>query len=374
MKKCVGESMLPISSNRNEGSLPVRVLVVDDSALMRRAISKAVESAEGFAVAGTANNGQDALEKIKLFKPDVITLDLEMPVMDGMTLLRQLKAEVASAPAVLVCSSLTSAGSHQALLALTLGAGDVIEKDPAVLSGSDQPGGLLAKLRALAGSRGKSFPVTAQSPRPRRDLAKLRASSFDAVVIGSSTGGPPVVEQLVTALPAQLAMPVLIAQHMPPLFTKSLAERLERLAKVPVHHGEHGMPVEKGRVYVASGGKHTRIVSGSGGRHVLEMNEKPIEAIYRPSVNELFASAAAVYRSRVLGIVLTGMGDDGMLGSRAIHASGGVVLTQEPDTCVVYGMPRSVDEAKLSDGSCSPMQLAELLSRLAGGEFARRSA
>ncbi len=364
----------------------MRVLVVDDSAFMRKAISQALACDPSIEVVGTACNGQDGLDKAKKLAPDVVTLDIEMPVMDGMAALIRIRTECPEPkPAVLMCSTLTSAGSHEALKALRLGAADVIAKDPQALgAGSDSARGeLVAKVKAVGEpvvrqrmAMGLAAP-TPPAARPVRSAARpdtgplvqaprsvdLSGKTFDLVVIGSSTGGPPVLETILTALPADFPCPVIVAQHMPFMFTKSMSERLDEMCAVTTVHAEDGMALRAGCVYLIPGGKHGR-VKRAGARLAIEVGEEHKSALYRPSANELFASGAGSCGARCLGVMLTGMGDDGVVGARLLHAAGGPIIAQDAESCVVYGMPRAVVDSGLASAAMPPAGIAQVLARL----------
>lgn len=342
---------------------PIRVLVVDDSALMRKMISQMIASDPGLRVVDTARNGADGVDKAKLLRPDVVTLDIEMPVMDGLAALRKIRAECPPPPpAVLMCSSLTSQGSHEALTALRLGAADVIAKEPDAISG---PAGmreeLVAKIRAIAGTSRRRLTA---KPAPAGKAPPPLSPGTRLIVIGSSTGGPPVLEHILTRLPADLPVPVVVAQHMPPLFTRSLAQRLDSLCAMTVVHGEDRQPLHAGTVYILPGGQHGRVLkAGSGLR--LEVNFEPAAALYKPSVNELFRSAGEAVGDRAAGVMLTGMGDDGAVGAEALHAAGGLIVAQSAETCVVYGMPKAVAERGLAAASCIPEAITSWICSLA---------
>lgn len=349
----------------------IRVVIADDSSFMRTALRRMLESDPAFSVIGTAKNGQEAIDLCKQLRPDVLTLDVEMPVLDGLNALKRLKAEVTPFPAVLMCSSLTHAGSHEALLALRLGASDVIAKDSSTFSLTIDSirDDLLAKIKAIASNRSSRLGLTkaqlaAQQAAQQRAFT-LNPAEVKILVIGSSTGGPPVLETLVTALPRALHVPVVIAQHMPLLFTKSLAERLHKESQVPVIHGEHGMVVTPGNVYIAPGALHTR-VKGSLSRLTLDIGPEPTTAIYKPSVNELYSSAAKLAGRGTLAVICTGMGDDGKIGAGEIKAAGGRIIAQDMPSCVVYGMPKAVAQAGYADASLPPDEIAQLLTKLRG--------
>lgn len=356
----------------------MRVLVTDDSAFMRKMLSLIIGSERGFTVVDVARNGQEALEKIEKLKPDIMTLDIEMPIMDGLTTLENLKAMPAGThkPLVLVCSTLTVAGSEAALRALRLGAADFITKDPMAVGAGDEEikKELIGKLRGITHGRAAAAVAMKRAAMAGAGAGSaggnvpssidLSGRPIDLVVIGSSTGGPPVLEEIITQLPEDFAPPVVIAQHMPLLFTQSLANRLHDMSDMKVVHGAHGMTIEKGTVTLLPGGIHSRL-RRTGGRMIMECSAEPKTELYKPSANELFGSAAVAVGGRGLGIMLTGMGDDGERGARALHAAGSPILTQSAATCAVYGMPRAVVDAGASSAAMDPKAIGQTLVRWA---------
>jgi two-component system chemotaxis response regulator CheB len=360
----------------------VRVLIADDSAFMRRMLTKLFEDSRNIEVVGTARNGADAVAKCAELEPDVVTMDVEMPEMDGLEALRQIrKAHGPVRPAVLMCSTLTEAGSETALEALRLGAADVICKESLGHSDASEAfrSDLLMKVRAVGiRSRASLHPPlerrpaadgsASRSPRPSflpRQGGIVSPGSVSLLAIGSSTGGPPVLESILSSLPGAPCKPILIAQHMPEVFTKSLASRLDQVSPARVVLARDGDHAEPGTVYIAEGGKHLR-VRGSVKRMVLEVSPEPGDALYKPSVNELFASAARVLGARAFGVVLTGMGDDGLLGARELTGAGAKLIAQDEASCVVYGMPRAVTEAGVSAASLTPELIAHQIGLIAG--------
>lgn len=340
----------------------MRVIVIDDSAFMRRAITRMLTSAPDIEVIGTARNGREGLEMVQRLRPDVVTLDIEMPEMDGLTALSRIMRDCPTQ--VIMLSSLTTEGSHAALRALSLGAADVLAKDTSQVSLSidnirDE---LIARVRALgarAQRQNRPQPVAAAA------VPVFRPGQFDVICIGSSTGGPPVLETILAKLPQTLATPIVVAQHMPALFTRSMAERLNELCQLPVKHAEDGMPLEPRTIYIAPGAQHIHIHKLSLARWELRVNDEPKTAIYRPSVDALFESAAQAMQSRVLAIVLTGIGNDGLAGARELHSRGAVILAQSEETCVVYGMPKAVTQAALPIACLPPCDIAKAIATLA---------
>lgn len=356
----------------------MRIVVVDDSAFMRRAITQMLTSDPSIEVVGAAHNGREGLEMVQRLKPDVVTLDIQMPEMDGLTALQHIMRECPTP--VLMLSSLTVEGSHAALRALSLGAADVLAKDTSQISLSitNIQEDLLARVRAIAGKRparrgvGASPAAPAAHPgaaapahRAEPESIRFRPGQFDIICIGSSTGGPPILELILSQAPASLAAPIVVAQHMPAIFTASMAERLASICRLPVHHAQDRMPLDRRSIYIAPGGRHTHIHKVGPGRWELRVNDEPASAIYRPSVDALFHSAAEAVGPRGLGIVLTGMGADGLEGGRALREKGGLLLAQSAESCVVYGMPKAVTEHGLVAASLAPEQIARALRTLA---------
>jgi two-component system chemotaxis response regulator CheB len=319
----------------------IRVLIVDDSAFVRKALSRMLGSADDIEVVGTAVDGQDGVEKVLLLRPDVVTLDVKMPRLDGLEALRRIMAECPTA--VLLLSSLTGEGGDVTLRGLDLGALDFVDKSSVeghmnLLALADE---LLAKVRALAKAQ-RRVPVGAPSAQlPLPEFARERA---DLVVIGTSTGGPAALQAVIPALPADLRVPVLVVQHMPIGFTRSLAERLDQRSDLMVREARDGEPLLPGRVLIAPAGRHLKVHRVQGEARV-HLDYEPMEALHRPSVDVLMQSAARAYGAALLGVVLTGMGADGVEGLRAIKAAGGRTLAESEDTCVIYGMPKAAIEA-----------------------------
>lgn len=312
------------------------MLVVDDSVVVRRVVARTLDADPDFEHVGSAADGRSALAKLDRLRPDVIVLDLEMPVMDGFEMLRHLQAR--GIP-VVVFSYLSVAGAAATLDALALGATDFVLKPTSALGiglGEEYIATeLLPLLRAVAAPK-----TTATRSRPRAPAT--RARSIRAVVIVVSTGGPNALAQLVGDLPPEFPVPILIVQHMPSVFTTQLAERLNRIGTHPVHEAVDGDLVEAGHIYLAPGGHHM-VVSRSGRDVRVRLNDGPPENSCRPAGDVLFRSAADVYGSGLLALVMTGMGRDGLRGAEAVSAAGGVVLAQDGATSVVDGMPRAVE-------------------------------
>jgi two-component system chemotaxis response regulator CheB len=351
-----------------------RILIVDDSAVMRSLLRSVVCADVRLEVAGTAADGESALSAIATHHPDLVLLDVEMPVMDGLDTLRKMRARGHKIP-VIMCSSLTQRGAKVTIEALACGASDYVAK-PAGQSSREEATrtlsqDLLPKIHALTslpqaatlGTARTLFPA-ALAPLPK---ATPISSIPTVLVIGVSTGGPAALEILLPNLPANFPLPVLIVQHMPELFTKMLAERLNSRCPLQVREGVEGEPVRAGTVYIAKGNWHLEVQAGArlGLPATLHLNQGALENHCRPAVDVLFRSAAAVYGTGVLAVVLTGMGSDGMIGARLIREHSGSVLAQDQASSTVWGMPGSVITAGLAHKVLPLNLMASEILRLA---------
>ena len=331
-----------------------RILIVDDSAVMRSLLRAIISQDAGLEVAGAAADGEAALCAIDTLHPDLVLLDVEMPVMDGLVTLRKLRARSHKIP-VIMCSSLTQRGAKVTIEALACGASDYVTKPSGQTSREEAmrtlSQDLISRIHALTSSAQTSLEIAARAPLPVM-LPSAPPSPFNpaTLVIGVSTGGPAALDILLPELPASFPLPVLIVQHMPELFTRLLAERLNCRCPLQVHEGVEGEPVRGGSIYIAKGNWHMELRAGthSGLPATLRLNQDALENHCRPSVDALFRSAAAVYGAGVLAVVLTGMGSDGMSGARIIREHGGVVLAQDEASSVVWGMPGAVITAGLA--------------------------
>lgn len=326
----------------------VKVLVCDDSPLMRRVIADLLTES-GFEVVGAATNGAELAAKVKELRPDVITLDVEMPKMDGITAVRNLM--MTNPTPVVMVSSLTARGADATIRALEAGAVDAIQK-PSGNSGRTAwlplREELVAKVRSAATVRMSVMATSRGIAEPAAGLAaKARAATGELIIIATSTGGPRALTQVVPRLPSPLGAGVLIVQHMPPGFTGPLAARLDGDAPLTVREAKSHDRISPDTALVAPAGHHLEVV----GPGQVRLNDDPPIGALRPRADITFASAAKVYGRKVLCVVLTGMGNDGEAGIREVKKAGGRVLTEDESTCVVYGMPRAVDKAGLSDAS-----------------------
>ncbi len=330
-----------------------KVLIVDDSVFMCKALKHLISGDANLEVVGTAHNGKDALAKIKTLDPDVITMDVEMPIMDGLTALQELM-KIKPTPTIMI-SSLTEQGAETTLKALECGALDFMPKSQSSqeLFGKE----LIQKIKILA--RKKPLMQLRFGMKKSQELRRNTASSRDAtatpcrgvrdmIAIGVSTGGPPAVQKILAALPANFPAAILIAQHMPAAFTGPFAKRLDNTCAINVSEAVDGERPKAGHAYIAPGGKHMRLRM-KGPLPILEISEEPTSALYKPSATELMHSVAQCMPRRAIGLILTGMGSDGLEGIRALKEKGGYIMAQNEASCVVYGMPKAIVDANLSD-------------------------
>jgi two-component system chemotaxis response regulator CheB len=359
------------------------VLVVDDSVVIRRLITQALQAEADIEVVGTASNGKLALAKLEQLRPDLVTLDIEMPEMDGLATLPPLRASHPRLP-VIMFSTLTERGAAATLEALSLGASDYVTKpsntgsmDVALQRIRDD---LAPKIRALVPGigpgRSTAVPVPAAPRAAAPTVVPTRTHTMpaplpQALVIGVSTGGPTALAELIPRLPADLGVPVLVCQHMPPVFTRLLAERLDAKSPLHVQEAADGDQLRPGGVWIAPGGLHMVVRRAPGGTATVGTNSEPPENSCRPAVDPLLRSAVAAWGSGVLAVILTGMGQDGLRGCEAVAEAGGRILVQDEATSVVWGMPGYVAKAGLADRALPLDELAvEITRRVAGTSLA----
>jgi two-component system, chemotaxis family, protein-glutamate methylesterase/glutaminase len=337
----------------------IRVLVIDDSAFVRKAIARMLNAAPDVEVVGTAADGLEGLELARTLHPDVITLDIQMPRLDGLETLRRMTPEFSAA--VLLLSSLTQGGADVTLRGLELGALDFVDKSSVQgpMNMLDLQEELLTKVRALATRTRSHAPGGFVQARPE----PWGAERAVAVAIGTSTGGPAALQTLIPALPRDFPAAVLVVQHIPRGFSRSLAERLAAKSALPVREAEDGELVQPGHVLLAPAGLHMKL-RRRGTTVRVALDEEPRAALHRPSVDVLMTAVARVYGARGLGVVLTGMGSDGTNGLRAIRDAGGRTLAESEESAVIFGMPKSAIEAGVVDRVA---HLADLSAEILGG-------
>lgn len=351
----------------------VKVLIADDSVVYRSQIRASLEDSPWIEVVGTASNGRQAIERLSSSAIDLLILDLEMPVLDGLETLREMR-QLSLKTKVILFSSSSKRGAEITLEALRLGASDFISKPSSEPNPSNEafqnPAEkikklLLPKVSVLFSSVAPAItaaPSTAATPKVESSFVKVlwEVMRPQVILIGSSTGGPTALEKIFTDLGSNVDCPILIAQHMPPIFTASFAERLGRCSGIPASEAKHGMVLEKNHIYVAPGNYHMR-VQGTRDKATLVLDQEPQIHSVRPAVDPLFMSAASIFKDRCLAFVLTGMGEDGKDGAVAVKKSSGAVVIQNEGSCVVYGMPKAVFSSGAYDKIATPQEITTII-------------
>ncbi len=351
----------------------MRVLIVDDSVIFRSQISASLTGVADIEVVGTAPSGAIALSKITQVNPDIITLDVEMPEMDGIEVLKKIREQKFPVK-VIMFSSQTTRGAEKALDALRAGADDVVAK-PTLNAGETASDAikkvLVPKIQQfMNGSRLDLLqtPINLNTPHyspvEKKDYTKVNIDTFkpEAIVIASSTGGPPALESIFDGFQTPLKIPILIVQHMPPVFTTILAKRIQDISGIPCKEGQDGEEIKPGHIYIAPGDYHMELGPNKV-KPSISINQGPQKNSVRPAADLLFESAANIYSSRLLGIVLTGMGEDGMLGCRYVKNQKGAVVIQNKESCVVFGMPGAVFNDATYDAILSLNLIRSLLKK-----------
>jgi two-component system, chemotaxis family, protein-glutamate methylesterase/glutaminase len=342
---------------------PLRVLVVDDSAYVRKVIREIINRNVFLEVVGTARDGRDALERVNDLNPDVVTLDLYMPEMDGVAFLKE---QMARKPIPVVICSVADADGEHVMAAMEAGAIEFVQKPTslAIEKVYEIDNDLIEKVLLAGSIPSQRIPVRPPEIDHPVSTPKRRDSDIQAIVIGISTGGPQALRYLLPLFPADFPVPIAIVLHMPTGYTGPYAARLNELCPLEVLEASEGLEMLPGRVILAQAGKHLLLQKHSNNVVSVHLSTEPSNALHRPSVDRLFQSAAEVYGSGTLGIVMTGMGSDGTEGAAWIQAQGGKVITESESSCVVYGMPQSVVEAGLSDQSVPLGRMAETIMEL----------
>jgi two-component system chemotaxis response regulator CheB len=378
-----------VSAVSPAGQAPIRVMIVDDAVVVRGLVSRWIEEEPGLAVAASLRTGRDAVAQIERVNPDVVVLDVEMPELDGISAL-PLLLEKKRDLVVIMASTVTRRNAEISLRALALGAADYVPKpetNRGITTSPEFRRELIEKIRHLGGRRrglaarapaapaSPLRPVGAPAERPvaAPPAPSIRLRPFSLIIprvllIGSSTGGPQALNAVISRLaPVVDRVPMLITQHMPPMFTTILAEHLARAAERPAREAADGEPVRVGTIYVAPGGRHMRVASRNGAP-VIALDDGPLVNFCRPAVDPLFTSAAQVYGSGVMALILTGMGSDGAHGAADIAAGGGSVIAQDEATSVVWGMPGSAAHAGVCSAVLPLDQIGPKLLRMFSGE------
>ncbi|MBO3130005.1 protein-glutamate methylesterase/protein-glutamine glutaminase [Dermatophilus congolensis] len=387
-------------------SVPIKVLVTDDSVVLRRLITDVLKTDNEIEVVGTAVNGKNALEKLPLLKPDIMTLDVEMPVMDGLQTLVEVRKRDAKIP-IIMFSTLTARGAGATLDALERGASDYVAKPANVGSVSESMEAvrseLIPKIKSLTGRAPRALPTARpafgagappEAGPPNRgifggrppasagvpgaaqgaapvDLSAVKPTGVvDVVAIGISTGGPDALTRVISTLPGNFPVPIVVTQHMPPVFTELFAQRLDTRSKLRVVEAKQGERLEPGKVMIAPGDWHMRVKKTASGA-VAELDQGPQENYCRPAVDPMFRSIAEAYKGNVLAVIMTGMGHDGYRGAEPILAAGGQLIVQDEATSVVWGMPGAAVAAGLPLQQYSLDKLAEaIMTRVNAGRGA----
>ncbi|PKM77681.1 MAG: chemotaxis response regulator protein-glutamate methylesterase [Firmicutes bacterium HGW-Firmicutes-15] len=352
----------------------IKVLVVDDSAFMRKVLSDIINSDPTMTVVAAARDGQDALQKIDHFKPDVITLDIEMPIMDGMQTLEKIMTD--NPLPVIMVSSLTQSGAEHTIRALNLGAVDFIAKPSGQISLDIDKisGDILKKIKIAAGTKKKLPNINNISDFNPISSAVYKENVIDSkrqlnklVLIGTSTGGPKALHQVLPKLPANINAGILVVQHMPPGFTKSLADRLNSLSQIKVKEAENGEEVLTGCAYIAPGDFHLNVLANREKQKkelFIKLTQESPQGGHRPSVNQMLQSVAGQFWSDIVCVIMTGMGQDGTAGLKYIKDKGAKVIAEHQSSCVVYGMPKVAIESGLVDKVVPLSNISEEVTKM----------
>jgi two-component system chemotaxis response regulator CheB len=342
----------------------IRTVIVEDSAFVRKVVRQMLSSNPHIDVVGCARNGKEGLEMIAALKPDVVTCDLNMPELDGVGFVRR---QMALKPVPILILTASPQDAEHVLEALQAGAIDFIQKSTALANDDllEIRQELCSKVKAAAEAR-SGLALPRRMPENQLPLEPARApQKIGIVVLGISTGGPQALRYLVPQFTAGFPVPLVIVLHMPVGYTAFFAEKLAEISQLPVREAFEGCPVRAGEALIAPAGRHLTLRRTAGGDIVVQLSLQPADKPHRPSVDVLFQSASEVYGSRVLGVVMTGMGDDGKQGAAWIKAQGGIILTESEESCIIYGMPRAVVESGLSDAAVPLVAMAhEITERL----------
>lgn len=333
-----------------------RVIVVDDSAFMRMIISDMIESTGRYNVVARLKNGKELIDNVEKYNPDIITLDVEMPIMDGLTTLKELKKKNKKY-SVIMLSSLTKKGSVTTMQCLEAGAVDFVEK----ASGSNRENmkrELINKIDGILENRDMSKVNIVYKNIEIKGYKKI-----EAVIVGASTGGPRALQQMLSKIDGDIDVPVFVVQHMPKGFTKAFADRLDKICNLKVVEAEDGMCIEKNTIYIAQGGYHMTV--GDGKR--IKLNEEPAIWGVRPAVDKLFESAVKVYGGKLVSAILTGMGRDGATGCELVKNAGGVTISEDQSTCTIYGMPKAAFETGKIDLVLPLQEIGDNINRIIKG-------
>ena len=335
----------------------IKAVIVDDSAFMRKSLSIILGSDPSIDIVATGRDGIEAISLVKQYKPDILTLDIEMPKMDGLTALKRIMTE--NPTSVIMVSSLTTEGAEATLKALELGAVDFIPKEMSYVSVNiiNIKDDLIRKVKTIVREKAlrnrlakiQKFGGSESSAPIKSTSLVLPRIGYKSIALGISTGGPLSLQKVIPRLNGNIKIPIFIVQHMPPKFTQSLAERLNAMSSLKVKEAEHGEIVSGGTVYIAPGGFHMKVKKNLKGEIYIDISDQPADTLHKPSVDVMIKSVFDIYGKNTLGVIMTGMGRDGLEGIKDIKSAGGYCLAQNEDTCVVYGMPKAIVDAGLAD-------------------------
>ncbi len=350
----------------------IKAVIVDDSAFMRKSLSIMIGSDVEIEIVGTAKNGLEGYNMVKALKPDIVTLDIEMPVMDGLTSLKKIMADCPTS--VIMVSSLTTEGAEATIQALELGAVDFIPKEMSFVSVNivNIKEELIKKIKAIV--KQKKLQSRLEKLQKLGDKNKVvvpqsKASLFvpkigyKAIGLGISTGGPLSLQKVIPFINDKINAPIFIVQHMPPKFTKSLAERLNSLSPISVKEAENNEVVKKSWVYLAPGGYHMTVIKNGSGDAVINISDRPSDTLHRPCVDVMMRSLIKVYGKQTLGVIMTGMGKDGYEAVKDLKGLGGYCIAQSEETCVVYGMPKAIVDAGYADAIVPLEKIYETINK-----------
>lgn len=340
----------------------IRVLVVDDSLVMRKTISRMLSRDNAIEVVGTAVDGRDALDKVEQLRPDVITMDVEMPVMNGIEALKSIMSK--DPVPVIIMSALSREGAEITMEALQLGACDFVTKDFTNVGGSlaAKEAEVVTKVKNVAKNKVRFLLRKLDIKKQPVGMDPGQKIRHEVLAIGASTGGPPALQHILTSLPRAFPVPIVISQHMPKIFTQSFSQRLNSVSQLSVKEAEDGEPLAAGQVYIAPGNTHMAVKKK--GRAICVEFVDGAKYIYRPSVDLLMATTAEAYEQGSVGVILTGMGNDGLAGMKEMKARKGYIIAQDEETCVVFGMPKAVISANLADAVLPIDKISEEIMRV----------
>ncbi|MCS7202679.1 MAG: chemotaxis response regulator protein-glutamate methylesterase [Dictyoglomus sp.] len=349
----------------------IKVLIVDDSAFVRKTLTHILSKSPFIEVVGTARDGEEALELAEKLNPDVITLDLIMPNMDGISFLRE---QMKRKPIPVVIVSIASESGELAIEALNLGAVDIVQKPTALATEKiyEISEDLIGKVKNASKISLTKVEKLIEKPPEKLEVKKeLIKTKVDIIVIGVSTGGPQALRYLIPKFPKEFPVPIAVVIHMPVGYTELFAQKLNEIAELEVVEAKDGELLERGKVYIAPAGKHMLFVRKE--KVYIKLDLKPFDTLHKPSIDITFRSAGEVFGERVLGVIMTGMGNDGTLGAEFIKSKGGKIFTEAEETCIIYGMPRSVEEKGLSDKVVPLYKMAEEIINFVTGGYDENS-